>query len=259
MAQQWMGEIMVGVSAYNGDLTQNEISLKNYKPAGGINFKYNSGDLINFRIGFAWGVIGANDKNNKEAGLKSRNLNFKSNILEANVCVEANIFDPEDYTAYPYVFLGVGVFHFDPYSYDKGNKKVNLQPLSTEGQGLIEYPDRKVYSLTQFCIPVGAGFKWVIKKRWELCYELGYRITFTDYLDDVSNTYIDLETLFLRKGQTSVDMSYRRDVPFNQLGEKRGNSSVKDFYLFSGLKIAVKLGKKAGSKKEKKGVNTKTS
>ncbi len=55
-----------------------------------------------------------------------------------------------------YVFGGVALFHFDPYVMDSG-EKVFLKPLSTEGQGLAEYPDRKAYSLTQFTLPFGAG------------------------------------------------------------------------------------------------------
>ena len=89
----------------------------------------------------------------------------------------------------------MGLFHFNPFTYDKENNKTYLQPLSTEGQGLKEYPGRKKYSLTQFCLPVGGGWKWNINENWDISYELGFRILFTDYLDDVSKTYVNLNVL----------------------------------------------------------------
>src|SRR5205085_6237819 len=108
--------------------------------------------------------------------------NFKSTVLEGSVCAEINLFEPEVYVSYPYVFAGIGVFHFDPYTYDKENKKTYLQPLSTEGQGLPEYPNRKSYKLTQVCLPFGGGWKVNINKRFDLIYEVGFRYLFTDYL-----------------------------------------------------------------------------
>src|SRR5665647_268619 len=93
--QEWVAEVMVGVSGYNGDLTQQRVSFQTMRPATNINIKYNTGDFIS---------------------LKDRNLSFKTNILEANVGVEVPLLDPETFYAYPYVFAGVGVFHFNPYT-----------------------------------------------------------------------------------------------------------------------------------------------
>ena len=38
--------------------------------------------------------------------------------------------------------IGVGYFSFNPQA-KLGNRWIDLQPLSTEGQGFPEYPDRK--------------------------------------------------------------------------------------------------------------------
>jgi hypothetical protein len=100
----------------------------------------------------------------------------------------------------PYVFVGVAVYHFNPYAYDTTGKKVYLQPLSTEGEGLPQYPGRKEYALTQLAIPFGGGIKFRITDRVVLAYEIGMRKLFTDYLDDVSNTYVSETVLLAAKG-----------------------------------------------------------
>ncbi len=75
-----------------------------------------------------------------------------------------------------------------------------MQPLSTEGEGLSQYSGRKKYSLTQVCFPVGIGWKVILTDRIEVSYEFGYRFLFTDYFDDVSKSYINLDVLNQAKG-----------------------------------------------------------
>lgn len=152
--------------------------------------------------------------------------------------------EPEIFYGYPYIFAGIGLFHFDPYTYDSDNKKTFLRPLSTEGQGLAAYPQKKTYSLTQFCMPFGAGWKVNFHERWDIIYEIGYRVLFTDYLDDVSTTYIDPQELLAAKGPKAVELAYRAKPPFSQgEGDQRGNPGVKDWYFFSGVKLLIRLGK----------------
>jgi Domain of unknown function (DUF6089) len=239
--QGWQAEVMAGVSGYNGDLTQKRITVKQLRPALNLNIKYNSGNLIDVRAGIVYTRVGADDKNNTDNSLKRRNLNFKSDILELNIIGEINLFDPEAYVSYPYLFGGVGVFHFNPFTYDKNNKKTYLQPLGTEGQGLEEFPDRKKYSLIQLCLPVGIGWKWIINDDLDVSYELGYRILFTDYLDDVSKTYVNLDALAAENGPKSAELAYRGAAPFRLGGKVRGHSGVNDSYFFSGIKISTNL------------------
>jgi len=242
--QNWMGEVMVGTSAYNGDLTQSPVSLKRLNPAMSVGLKYNSGDFFNFRVDLVFEKVSANDQDNKSSFLKARNLNFKSSILEFSASFEFLLMDPSIYEQYPYLFAGLGFFHFNPYTYDDNGKKTYLHPLSTEGEGLSEY-GRKDYSLTQPCIPVGFGLKMNRGKDWQLNFEFGYRWLFTDYLDDVSKTYVSIETLNLKKGPEAAELSYRKvNVPFGEEGYPRGNPKVKDYYFFTGLKVCYKLNKK---------------
>jgi len=241
-AQEWITEVMVGISGYNGDLTQQRVSFQTMRPAVNVNLKYNTGDFINFRLGIGFGTVLGNDKFNTEPDLKARNLNFKTNILEANLCAEINFADPETYFSYPYLLAGVGAFHFNPYTYDQNNTKTFLEPLSTEGEGLSQYNDRKKYSLIQVCFPVGFGWKFKYKENWEISYEFGYRFLLTDYLDDVSTTYPNLDVLAQAKGLKAAELSYRKQgVPFREEGQVRGNSKIKDMYFFTGIKLGLNL------------------
>ncbi|MGL1572121.1 hypothetical protein ACSTHY_00040, partial [Vibrio parahaemolyticus] len=53
------------------------------------------------------------------------------------------------------------------------------------------YPDRKQYSLFNLEIPIGAGIKYAINENVNVYFEFAFRKLFTNYLDDVSNTYPD--------------------------------------------------------------------
>ena len=247
--QTWEAEILAGVSGYNGDLIKPHFAAKSIRPAIGVNLKYNIDNSILLRAGISWLKVAGDDKNNKQVDLRARNLNFKSNIIEASLCVEYNLLEPEIFDAYPYIFGGIGVYHFNSYTYDDSNKKTYLRPLSTEGQGLTAYPGRKPYSRTQLCLPFGAGRKCNFSKRYDIIYEIGYRVLFTDYLDDVSKTYVDPQLLLAARGAKAVEVAYRAQhstgsYPFQEgPGDQRGNPNVKDWYFFSGVKLLIRLGK----------------
>jgi hypothetical protein len=244
IAQRWEAEIMAGIAGYNGDLTEHIFSPKSIGPSAGFNLKYNYNDVFIFRGGITWGQVSANDKNNHQDDLKSRNLNFHTNIFEGNLCLEVNLFEPDFFSAYPYVFVGVGVFHFNPYTNDNNGKRTFLQPLGTEGQGLSTYPDRKPYSLTQFCLPFGGGMKINLNKKYDLVYELAGRALFTDYLDDVSKTYVNTQTLMTNSRPKTAELAYRQTTaPYPSEGDIRGNPKVKDWYFITCLKLLIRLGK----------------
>lgn len=244
-AQSWDVEIMAGAAGYTGDLTENTITYRTLGPSAGINLKYNfNNDVIVLRGGITWGRVSGNDKYNNQADLKSRNLSFQTNIFEGSLCAEVNIFEPEFFSAYPYVFAGVGVFRFNPYTYDNNHVKQHLQPLGTEGQGLSSHPERKPYSLTQFCLPFGGGMKINLSKTCDLIYEISGRFLFTDYLDDVSTTYVNTQALLAASRPKAAELAYRQtQAPFPNEGDIRGNPKVKDWYFINGFKLLFRLGK----------------
>ena len=78
-------------------------------------------------------------------------------------------------------------------------------------------------------------------------FEVLHRFTNTDYLDDVSTTYPDMPTLFANSGPVAValsDRSYSRADTSNHVPvfqKQRGNSKDKDWYIFAGITIYVRL------------------
>jgi hypothetical protein len=114
----------------------------------------------------------------------------------------------------PFAYAGIAVFRHNPQAQVPGNdlfgqpfanagEWVNLQPLKTEGQS---------YNLFQFAIPFGAGVRFRLADQMDVSLEFGFRYTFTDYLDDVSSNYVDLNTF--GDNQLARAMSYRsNEVP----------------------------------------------
>ena len=121
---------MAGVTGYSGDLAKSSFVFTTMGPNIGVNIKYRfPNDYILLRAGIMYGTIKADDKNNSDVTVSERNLNFKSAITEGNLILEVNILDPYEYIGLPYLFAGVGLFHFNPYTTDNSGQKTYLQPL----------------------------------------------------------------------------------------------------------------------------------
>jgi hypothetical protein len=235
-----------GFSSYQGDLQDKSFDPKQTFAVFGAGVKYDLTRHFSLRSGLSLGKAGASDKLNVSS-LQPRNLSFQSKILEVNLLAEYTFFDLQRHKFSPYIFGGVGLYHFNPYAYDSLGNQVYLKPLSTEGQGLAQYPGRKPYHLRQFNVPVGAGLKMRISNNMVLAYEIGFRKLFTDYLDDVSTTFIDGTTLAAARGSKALEMAYRGgelktgDPLYPPDGTIRGGPNKKDSYLFQGITLSIAL------------------
>ncbi len=237
-------DLFGGISNYQGDLQPIFLTLNNSKPAGFIVVKYGITEKIFARAGFAIGSLQGSDKINR-VDLVNRNLSFKTKLSEFHAGLEYRFITPENFAITPYVFAGLGVYHYNPYTTYQG-KQYFLQPLGTEGQGLAQYPDKKIYSLNQLCLPYGGGFKWQVNCNLNIGFEFGHRKLFTDYLDDVSGTFADENALRNARGQIAVDLAFRRkevdpNKPYPNEGAGRGNPKQDDWYYFTGLTIGLRL------------------
>jgi hypothetical protein len=198
-----------------------------------------------------WGTVGGDDAINDNP----RNLNFRSRIGELSVLAEINYLpyftgSKKDYRFSPYLFGGVAIFTFNPQAnytnpVTQTRRWVDLQPLRTEGQGLLtDNPYIKTYSTTQLAIPFGLGFKYSLNSIFSVGLEWGMRLTFTDYLDDVSGFYADPDVLAM-ESEMSLILSNRWSGPWNERplpGSQRGSSNKRDWYSFAGLTITGKIG-----------------
>lgn len=193
---------------------------------------------------------------------KQRNLDFRSNMWEAYAAIEimpTMLFAKyDDYEPFlkPYGFFGVGLFHFNPEGSivdNNGNRTWHkLHPLRTEGQGMSQYPTKKPYKLTQMNIPMGFGLKISVSDRVNTSLELLYRKTFTDYIDDVSTTYIDpdffddylspADAIIARKIHDKTHGIVTPGVNRYAPGTQRGNAKNMDAYFSTLLKLGIRLG-----------------
>lgn len=234
-----------GISNYQGDLQPLVFTLKGAKLAGSATVKYAITPNFFARAGFTIGALSATDASNK-AELQARNFHFQSSIKEFHTGVEYRFLNPERIVVSPYVFIGVGVFMFNPYTFTQAGEKKYLQPLGTEGQGLKEYPGRKPYRLTQASIPYGFGIRWQVNCNLNVGVGFRQAKTFTDYLDDVSTGYVNETALRNARGQTAVDLAWRRNeydgtpYPATDLAG-RGNPKERDWYYFADFTIGLTI------------------
>jgi len=244
-AQRWHVNLTGGISNYSGDLQGKAFTFDQSYFAFGAGAQYDITRNLSAISNISWMKVGASDQFNNP-DLVSRNLSFQTHILEWNLLAEYTLFDMTQKSFSPFIFGGIAIFHFDPYAYDTLGHQVYLQPLSTEGEGLAAYPGQKPYNLTQFAIPFGGGIKFRVSENVVLAWEVGFRKTFTDYIDDVSTFYVDQATLQNAKGPLAVQMAYRGNelkggAPYPPFGTKRGSPNYKDVYYYTGIRVSVAI------------------
>ncbi len=238
-----------------------DFNFKNTEFCGSIFFSTVYKNAVALRVEATFGQIHAYDSILKKVAPTTneryeRNLSFRSSISEIMLVAEFHPFyifgnyDEDHYppAVSPYLLAGVGYFHFNPQA-KLNNTYVDLQPLSTEGEGFAEYPNSKVYSLNQICYPLGIGARYDLTSLINLRAEIVTRILNTDYLDDVSGRYID----------PSVYSNYFSGTKLNQallLNDRhkpgattahpngiRGRPVNNDSYLTFNIKVGLSLGR----------------
>lgn len=271
--------IFLGASNYLGDLGGNsgvgksfiyDNSFKKRTYFYGFGFTHYRYEAVGLRVSYITGKIAGSDddveyKNTKDNAYfrYKRNLNFQSKISEGSLIFEILPLKFINYNRnihhlnfQPYALLGLGIYKFNPQgSYFDDIQDdyvwVDLHPLHTEGQGMKEYPNRKEYKLTQMNIPFGLGIKYGISDRTSLSFEFVGRKLFTDYLDDVSTTYIDsrLFSNYLNENDAAIAKIINNksniidpDNPY-KAGEKRGNPKNNDFYYSFNIKFSIRISK----------------
>lgn len=273
---RWEVGLDLGAANFLGDLGgANQIGTHYFKDlelsltrtALGIHTRYRANRYLAFRGDFMYGKVNGYDYLTQERYRHNRNLGFKSNIFEVSGMLEfyiskerpGHIYNYKklkgwrNIDAQEYLFLGVGGFYFNPKAQRFG-VWYPLRPLRTEGQGLK--PNTKMYSQFSVCIPMGFGFKYAINRRWNIGLEYGLRLTFTDYIDDVSTVYVDPQLLTDNLGDNAPLAIYFANPSLNEItaadnggvnptsvDQQRGQSKYNDAYMFMCLTVNYKIGK----------------
>lgn len=230
----------IGYTLYYGDLNAPDLStnLSNAKFGGQLMLRYLPNKFIGVRANFAMGKFSGDDRNSRLEFQKIRNLRFESIMIEGALLGEFYVFgyDAKAGTQIfsPYVTAGVGLLYFNPKA-DLDGVMHALQPLGTEGQGLPGQAAR--YSRMALAIPFGGGVKMKINDKYNFGVELISRLTFTDYIDDVSSVYANTDDLLAAYGPVSQALADRRNEalglenPLNTPGAQRGGAGVDDYYF----------------------------
>lgn len=194
------------------------------------------------------GMVRGDDAQTQEIIRNSRNLHFRSIVVELSQRIELILLANEKFGAryrIPglkgmknhneqfYLFTGVGVSYFNPKARFNGSWTA-LRPLRTEGQGLAEGPDE--YLPVTATIPFGFGIKVGINRMWRVALEASYVKTFTDYMDDVSGTYYDANELASQVSSTSAYLSNpaTENTTWFAAGQQRGDSQL-DAYFYTNI------------------------
>lgn len=241
--------IFAGGSQYFGDLND-KYGFQFVRPAGGAFARLHLNPFIALRVNLGYTKIGYDDKFSSNEFNRRRNLNFRSDIYEFSVQSEFNFtrFMTGDFLHRftPYLTGGIGVFYYNPYT-TFNDRRYNLRNIGTEGQNTGMYDDRK-YSHFSLCFPVGVGVKWWIRPGLNLGFEIANRLTLTDYMDDVSNSYVGDQYFPNDDPLTPNPGFYLQDrsgqdgtVKLGREGKQRGNSSTKDQYMFFVINLSFQL------------------
>lgn len=239
-----------GAAHYFGDINT-QARLNRAKFAGTVFFRKNFGNYIAGRVGLSFAQLGYSDIYNTHSKvLPKRNLSFNTKVWELTLQGDFNFFrfmpGEPGFSFTPYITFGAGVFNYDPYAYLRG-EKIFLRPLGTEGQGSALYPDRKPYSTMALCIPFGGGIKYALNSRMNIAFEVLHRFTNTDYLDDVSKTYVSAAAFPTNPdGSPSnaallSDRSWELGTPIGFDGLQRGNSRQKDQFVTAMFHLTFNL------------------
>lgn len=246
-AQTFTLGVGAGISEYIGDVKFANGDPKQYGEAYGISLGYNFNRRWEFQLTLNRGTLKGDDALAIDLVRAQRNLHFKNVLTELGATFKYNFLVEPKLQVYskgkthftPYLFAGIAGLTHNPQAMFE-DQWHDLQPLGTEGQFL---PDakQKAYSKRQLSVPLGLGLSYRIRNVM-VSMEMGYRLTFTDYLDDVSTVYPNQGELLQHNGRIASQLSRRSEI-FSSPGDKRGNSKAKDAYIFSMIRIGYILGR----------------
>ena len=259
----------IGGTNYLGDFGGKEKTRKDFVYDMKLNqTRFAIGGFVRYRLnqafalngGLTWGRLAGSDASSLNPSRVARNLSFRNDLIELSVRPEFTLYYDNDVAGKGYynpdfrlyAFLGAAAFFNNPMAKNNAGEWVALQPLKTEA---------RQYSKIQFAIPAGLGLYFTHRKKYRFGFEMGWRTTFTDYIDDASSIYpnvVDLESdlskeMAFRANEQSltraIELGKAYGTPEGEstvvsLGEsfksnqKRGDATHNDGYLFTQLSFS---------------------
>jgi hypothetical protein len=276
-ASGFMGDL--GGADREGSQGIRDFDFKAVRPATLLGYRYFISRPIAVSGSLAFGYVYGDDFFTNEHFRQNRNLHFRSPILELSARGEYYFWELQrfgdryrvqkgfrgmiGYNIRAYVFAGIGGFYFEPQARFEASKVdlqkfnmlpddipadgwYNLRQLRTEGQGY--FPTREPYKPIAMVIPFGIGANITLTYRTTIGIEYGFRKTFTDYIDDVSTTYVDFrifQNLFPDDPQKAFLAEYfsnpNKEAAHTAPGYQRGNPHNDDAYMFLFISLSYKI------------------
>ena len=267
-ATGFMGDL--GGSDKEGSQWIRDYDFQAMRPAFLLGYRYFVLEDVAVRGSLSFGYVAGSDNYSAEPYRSNRNIHFRSPLWELAAQGEYYFIRAYQmgaryrrvtrargwlgYNFSAYAFIGVGGFYFNPQGYfEQANYSgtipdenlpsdgwYNLRPLRTEGQGYFSTRER--YSNISVAVPFGIGTMFVINRQLSVGLEFGFRKTWTDYIDDVSRTYVDpaiYHEMFEGNPQKIALAEYFSNPTNGTLGDnvtapgqQRGNPHNDDSYMF---------------------------
>lgn len=221
----------IGSAYYVGDLS-NPGEMVDIAPAFSLGFGKALTSRAFCRLELSRFGLAGDDATSGTPWHKRRNLSFRSTNFELTAVGMLHLLQAEGSSRNfgglnIYMLAGLGFFYMNPKA-ELDGKTYSLQPLQTEDI---------LYSRIQPTIPYGLGARIGLNPILAIGIELNWRITMTDYIDDVSTVYRDntqWSDIRRRLSDRSEGMTFKP-------GERRGNPADNDGYYFLQLRIEYHL------------------
>jgi len=246
--------ISIGASNYLGDIGGDILTRRDFvadmkvnqtRSTAGFFVRQRINSRLSIKSNLVWARISGADSYSSNPARNTRNLSFRNNIVELNAIGQIHIIQINDLgrtfrhkdNFRAYVGAGIGLIYHNPKTFYQG-VYIPLRPLQTENAS---------YSKVAAVIPVSGGLTFTFDKRYKIGFDLCWRTTFTDYLDDISTRYADPSTMI---SPLAAELSNRTDELDNipstfaenfTPGNKRGESSHNDSYLTSTVEFSYAL------------------
>jgi hypothetical protein len=239
-ASNYLGDIGGGILTRRDFIADMKMQETHMTASGFYRYKFNP--YFALKGSLAWARISGDDKLSANPARNARNLNFRNDIFELAAQAQFIVYSVNNIgrsfrhqdNFRLYFGLGAGMAYHNPKAYYNGDY-VALRPLTTEG---VEY------SKITAVVPASGGFYFTFDKSYRIGFDLTWRTTFTDYLDDVSTRYADPSTL---PNALAIELANRTDElttispAFAENftpGNKRGDASHNDSYITSSVEFS---------------------
>jgi len=247
-ASNYLGEFGGGEGEGRGFLLDLEMSYTRWT-VGGF-YRYRISPKVALKGSLNYLRLSGDDSKSDNGPRRARNLNFKNDMFELLVNLEYYLYKVNDVgrsgryrTDFNlYIFGGIGGFYSNPKGqHDLTGKWITLRPIETEGLS---------YSAYNLAVPLGIGFYYTLQNKYRIGMEIGWRTTFTDYIDDASTVYANNYDGITNKTDQALLDEINADLyegengihPTNfDAGSKRGSSEQNDSYMTATINFSFSI------------------